>query len=164
MITIRTYEERDAEQVGRLIADTYSAFNLAFVTPEELGRFLGPFRYAYSQAPEHHTAIAQVIRSAMVFVAEHAGDIVGVLRGRPGRLASLFVKGSYHRQGIGRGLVQRFEQECLRQGSVVIHVAATLYGVPFYLAMGYKKSTGVRIGWSFEGRGIPIQPMRKVLK
>jgi GNAT superfamily N-acetyltransferase len=100
----------------------------------------------------------------MVYVAETNGEIVGVLRGRKNRLASLFVRGDYHRQGIGRELVERFEQESLRQGVTVIRVAATLYAVPFYLALGYKRSTGVRTGWSFEGRGLKIQPMRKVLR
>jgi len=163
MITIRSYTDGDAESVGKLIADTYSEFNLSFVPPEELGLFLGPFRYAGSQEKSHQDAIAQVIRSALVFVAEDEEEIVGVLRGRRERLASLFVRGDYHRQGIGRKLVERFELECLRQGVTVIRVTATLYAVPFYLAMGYKRSTGVRTGRSFEGRGMKIQPMRKVL-
>lgn len=163
MITIRSYKESDAGSVGRLIADTYSEFNLSFVPSSELDLFLGPFRYARSQEKSHQDSIAQVIRSAMVFVAEDDGEIVGILRGRKVRLASLFVKGDHHRQGIGRSLVERFELECLQQGATVIRVAATLYAVQFYLAMGYKKSTGVRTGWSFEGRGLKIQPMRKVL-
>jgi GNAT superfamily N-acetyltransferase len=164
MITVRCYRERDAHSVGKLIADTYSKFNLSFVQDEELGLFLGPFQYARSQEKSHQAAIAQVIKSAMVYVAETNGEIVGVLRGRKNRLASLFVRGDYHRQGIGRELVERFEQESLRQGVTVIRVAATLYAVPFYLALGYKRSTGVRTGWSFEGRGLKIQPMRKVLR
>jgi GNAT superfamily N-acetyltransferase len=163
MITIRSYKESDAGSVGRLIADTYSEFNLSFVPSAELDLFLGPFRYARSQEKSHQDSIAQVIRSAMVFVAEDDGEIVGILRGRKVRLASLFVKGDHHRQGIGRSLVERFELECLQQGATVIRVAATLYAVQFYLAMGYKKSTGIRTGWSFEGRGLKIQPMRKVL-
>ncbi|MBN1148333.1 MAG: GNAT family N-acetyltransferase [Anaerolineales bacterium] len=164
MITIRPYQESDAENVGALIADTYSKFNLSFAPPDELGLFLGPFRHARSQEKSHQEAIAQVIRSAMVFVAEDNGEIVGVLRGRKDRLASLFVRGDHHRQGIGRRLVERFEQECLQQGATVIRVAATLYALPFYLAMGYKRSTGVRTGWSFQGRGLKIQPMRKMLR
>jgi hypothetical protein len=59
---------------------------------------------------------------------------------------------------------ERFEQACLRRGVTVIRVAATLYAVPFYLKMGYKRSTGVRSGWSFEGRGLQIQPMKKILE
>jgi GNAT superfamily N-acetyltransferase len=87
-----------------------------------------------------------------------------VLRGREERLGSLFVRGDRHRQGIGRELVERFERASLELGVQVIRVAATLYGVPFYLAMGYKRSTGVRSSQSFEGRGLPIQPMRKILR
>jgi GNAT superfamily N-acetyltransferase len=163
MIRIRPYRESDAVSVGRLIADTYSKFNLSFAPPEQRGPFLGPFRHARSPEKSHQEAIAQVIRSAMVFVAEDGREIVGVLRGRKGRLASLFVREDHHRQGIGRRLVRRFERECLRQGATVIRVAATLYAIPFYAAVGYKKSTGIRSGWSFEGRGLKYQPMRKVL-
>jgi GNAT superfamily N-acetyltransferase len=162
-ITIRDYDEDDAPSVGRLIADTYGEHNLDFLPPTAKGPFLGPFQHAHSPDVAHREAIAQVIRSEMVFVAEDGGEIVGVLRGRKERLASLFVRGDRHRQGIGRRLVERFERASLEQGVEVIRVAATLYAVPFYLAMGYKRSTGVRSGWSFEGRGLPYQPMRKVL-
>jgi putative acetyltransferase len=163
MITIRAYREGDAPAVGRLIADTYGDYNLTFVSPEERGPFLGPFEHARSPDPAHREAIARTIRSEMVFVAEDDGEIVGVLRGRRERLGSLFVRGDRHRRGIGRRLVEHFEQECRRQGMAVIRVAATLYAVPFYLAMGYKRSTGVRTGWSFQGRGLRIQPMKKTL-
>jgi len=98
-----------------------------------------------------------------VFVAERDGEIVGVLRGRRERLASLFVRRDCHGQGIGRSLVECFEQECLDQGMTVIRVASSLYAVPFYLKMGYKRSTGVRTGWSFEGWGLKVQPMKKCL-
>lgn len=161
--TIRNYNENDASSVGKLIADTYSTYNLDFLPNEARAPFLGPFQHAQSPNVEHQQAIAQVIDSEMVFVAEAHGEIVGVLRGRKERLASLFVKGDHHRQGIGRKLVEHFERVSQAQGVKVIRVAATQYATPFYLAMGYKRSTGLRIGWSFEGHGLPIQPMRKVL-
>jgi hypothetical protein len=74
MIAIRHYHESDAPAVGKLIADTYGTFNLDFVPPESRGPFLGPFRYARSPDQAHQEAIARVIRSEMVFVAEH--DVV----------------------------------------------------------------------------------------
>jgi predicted N-acetyltransferase YhbS len=104
-----------------------------------------------------------VIRAPTVFVAEEDGEIVGVLRGRKERLASLFVREDHHRQGIGRRLVEQFEQESMRQEVTVIRVAATLYAIPFYAAQGYRKTTGIRNGWSFEGTGLQYQPMKKVL-
>lgn len=166
MITIRDYQESDAGSVGQLIADTYSEFNLSFAPPEERDAFLGPFQHAGSSAPSHQIAIAEAIRAAMVFVAENNddGQIVGVLRGRKDKLQSLFVQAEYHRQGIGRKLVERFEQICLRQGATVIRVMSTLYAVSFYQAVGYKKSTGVRRMRSFEGEGLMYQPMRKALR
>lgn len=164
MITIRRYQESDAPSAGQLIADTFSEFNLSFASPAERDRFLGPFRYARSVEKNHQEAIARVIRSEMVFVAEVNRELAGILRGRTGRLASLFVRGDYHRQGIGRMLVSRFEEECAGKGVTEVKVAATLYAVPFYLMMGYKRTTGIRSGSSFEGRGLPYQPMKKVLR
>ncbi len=99
----------------------------------------------------------------MVYVAVDSDQIVGVLRGRTTRLGSLFVTGDRHRSGIGRQLVERFERDAARAGATEIKVAATLHGLPFYLRMGYKKSTGLRLGRSFDGRGLPEQPMKKRL-
>jgi GNAT superfamily N-acetyltransferase len=164
VITIREYRESsDACPVGRLIADTYSEFNLAFASPRQRGLLLGPFRHAASDSVDHQAEIARVICASHVYVAEEDAEIVGVLRGRVDRLQSLFVRGDQHRRGIGRQLVERFHQECLRQGDCEIKVAATLYAVPFYLAMGYKRTTGVRRMGTFEGQGLPYQPMKKVL-
>jgi len=164
MVTLRHYRKTDAESVGKLIADTFSEFNLSFASPEEQALFLGPFQHARSPEKNHREAIAQVIQAATVLVAEEDGEIIGVLRGRKERLQSLFVSGDHHRRGIGRRLVKRFEEECVRQGSGSVKVAATLYAIPFYLKMGYKKTTGVRSGGSFEGRGLPYQPMKKMLE
>ena len=49
----------------------------------------------------------------MVFVADDAGEIIGVLRERSDRLQSLFVRGDRHREGIGKRLIERFERACL---------------------------------------------------
>ncbi|MCJ7735498.1 MAG: GNAT family N-acetyltransferase [Anaerolineales bacterium] len=70
---------------------------------------------------------------------------------------------SHHGRGIGRLLVIHFEEEIRARGRKLIRVAARMVAVPFYLRLGYKKSTGVRTGWSFNGYGLPIQPMKKVI-
>ena len=164
MVTIRSYTDNDAGEVGRLIADTYSEFNLSFASPEDRALMLGPFRHAHSPEEVHRAAIAEVLRSPICLVAEAEGEIVGILRGRKERLASLFVRKDHHHQGVGRFLVARFEAESAAQGVMVIRVSSTLYAAPFYRKMGYQKSTGLRSAWSFEGHGIPVQPMKKVLK
>ena len=163
MISIRAYRESDAESVGCLIADTYGEYNLDFATPEEKVKLLGPFHFARSTDETHRAAIAQAISASMVFVAKDDGQIVGVIRARTERIQSLFVRGDYHRRGIGRQLVERCEQECLRQGAKTIKVASMLLAVSFYLVLGYKRTTGIRNGWSFEGTGLRYQPMKKVV-
>jgi GNAT superfamily N-acetyltransferase len=163
MIIIRNYKKSDTRVVGQLIADTYSEFNLSCASPEDRRLMLGPFRHAHSSEPEHQKAIAEVLCSPIFLVADIDGKIVGVLRGRKERLASLFVYKDFHQQGIGRMLVEDFEKRMLAQHVAVIRVAATLYAVPFYAQMGYKKSTGVRLSWSFDGHGLPYQPMKKEL-
>ena len=164
MIKLRNYTAYDAPAVGRLIADTYAEFNLASASPEERARMLGPFQHAYSADESHRQAIAEILESPVLLVAEHETEIVGVLRGRAERLASLFVRKDHHHRGIARQMVQTFETEMRAQNVTVIRVAATLYAVPFYQKMGYKKSTGVRNSWSFDGYGLPIQPMKKLLR
>lgn len=162
MVTIRNYDEKtDAQKVGMLIAETYRAYNLDFASPDEQLKLLGPFRYAGSTDPVQQEAITRVLRTDMIFVAEDGDQIVGVLRCKPGRLQSLFVRGDHHHQGIGRKLVEQCEHWCANHGSLAIRLASTLYAVPFYSALGYKKSTGVRNGWSFEGEGLKYQPMKK---
>ena len=163
MTIIRYYTENDAEEVGRLIADTYSEFNLSFASPEDRDLMLGPFRHAHSSDETHRKAIAEILRSPMFYVAEVEGEIAGILRGRKERLASLFVHKDFHYQGIGRKLVKHFETESLGQEISVIRVAATVYAIPFYLKLGYKKSSGLRNSWSFEGHGFPYQPMKKII-
>lgn len=164
MITVRDYRESDTPAVGRLIADTFGGFDLGFAPPERRSLYLGPFRHARSPEKAHQEAIAEIIQTEMVYVAEENGDVVGVLRGRVDRLQSLFVRGDRHRQGIGRRLVERFEGECLQRGGQVIRLQATLYAVPFYIKMGYRRSTGVRKAKIFDGEGFPYQPMKKILK
>ena len=160
-IDIRKYKMDDGAEVGLLIKNTYSQFNLNYLPMKECPPFLGPFQHADNPTPEQLQAIQDMIWSEVVLVAERAGKIAGVLRGRINRLGSLFVGSDFHQQGIGRSLVEEFEDWVSGRGGGVIKVASSLYAVPFYLKLGYKKSTGVRKSWSFEGYGFPIQPMRK---
>lgn len=170
MLTIRRYRESDARAVGVLIADTYSEFNLSELTNEQRDAMLGPFLFARSAEPSHQKDIADAIRAPSVWVAEADGAIVGVLRGgrvdKLGRtvLQSLFVSGKHHHQGIGRKLVEHFEKEYVSRGVTVFKLLATIHAIPFYLEMGYRKSTGVRPIHSFDGVGLPSQPMKKVIK
>jgi len=162
---IRPYRSSDSDVVGRLIAETFRRFNLSYAPAEEQQKLLGPFRHAGSEDPKHRDDIAALIRAPIVLVAtaETPERIVGVLRGRPGRLHSLFVHEGFHRRGIGRALMTAFEEHCRRAGAEHITMQSSLYAVPFYQALGYKRSTGVRSGPCFDGVGFRYQPMKKLL-
>ncbi|MBN2006063.1 MAG: GNAT family N-acetyltransferase [Anaerolineae bacterium] len=157
-ITLRDYHENDAPSVGRLIAATFGEFNLDYASPQERVLSLGPFQHAASQEPAHQAAIAEAIEADMLFVAEDAGEIVGVLRGRPDKLQSLFVRKDRHRQGIGRALVGHFERECRRREAATIKVQATLFAVPFYRSVGYKKQQACALVGSLKARVFPTNP------
>jgi len=161
---IRPYVLSDAEAVGRLIADTFRWFNLSYASPEEQEKLLGPFRHADSSDAEHRAAIAATIDAPWVLVAENPqGILSGVLRGRPGRLHSLFVDAAYQHCGIGRRLMEAFEQQVRKTEADKITLQSTLLAVPFYQKLGYKRSTGVRSGRCFDGDGFRYQPMKKLL-
>jgi GNAT superfamily N-acetyltransferase len=161
---IRDYSPGDdARSVGMLIADTFSRYNLVGLSPEIRDRLLGPFLHARSEDPAHRREILGAIRSEIVLVAEEEGEIVGVLRGRPARLGSLFVQGDRHHQGIGRALVERFEARIRDCGSRAVKVAAAPVAVPFYLKVGYKRCTGMRKMRIFGVDGYVYQPMKKDL-
>lgn len=164
IVKIREFKEEDAGEIGMLIADTYRKFNLSYVTDDQLPAYLGGYIHARSNDPEHQAIILKLINTEMVFVAEdEAGHLLGVLRGKQGRLQSLFVNESVHRRGIGRMLCERFENICRNEGVDKITLAASLYAVPFYLAIGYKKSTGKRSNRILGGPRVEYQPMKKVL-
>jgi len=162
-VKIRNYREADAVKVGRLIADTFREFNLAYASEEEKEKLLGPFRHAHSNRKAHQSQIAEVIRAPWVLVALDADEIVGVLRGSPARLHSLFVSKKRHGCGIGRQLMTAFERRVSKTGAEAITLLSSLYAVPFYQSLGYKRTTRVYCGPCFDDTVFPYQPMKKVL-
>jgi GNAT superfamily N-acetyltransferase len=164
MIRLRSYREHDSIAVAILIADVYRQYVLETLPENEKPAYLGPFYNASSPDPAHQQQIAMLIQDTLVFVAEdEEGKITGVLRGRPGRLHGLYVHDWFFFQDTGRKLVERFEQNCRDLGSKKVKLASPLFAVPFYLRMGYKKSTGLRNGPGFGGRNLLWQPMKKKL-
>ena len=163
-VKIRNYREADAVKVGRLIADTFREFNLAYASSEEQEKLLGPFRHANSDDEAHQAQITEVIRAPWVLVAGDGESIVGVLRGSPGRLHSLFIRKDYHGRGIGRRLMTAFERKVKKAGESKITLQSSLYAVPFYQSLGYKRTTRALCGPCFDGTVFPYQPMKKVLE
>jgi GNAT superfamily N-acetyltransferase len=156
MITIRNYKSADGKAVASLISQTYSQFCRSEGTESAVQGYVDHYNPSgktrdeiedlYSRTPFHLVAVAN-------------SHIVGVLRARDNRITNLFVCGDHHRRGIATRLVRKCENACIEAGFAEIVLRGSLYAIPFYESLGYKKTTGVR-----HFRGLKIQPMKKKLK
>jgi len=152
MIQIRKYRQNDVSQVALLISETFKKYNFKDNTIDAARDYVA----FYNPSVNRSEIETRFNDSSQFFVAEIHGHIVGVLRSTGNRLVNLFVNGKFHRKGIGKKLIQRYENECKRLGYREIVLRAQLYAVPFYEACGYKRTTGPR-----NRHGLHIQPMKK---
>ena len=154
-MTIRRYRPTDFEPTVRLVQKVFLRSIMPDATPEGAEWWSG----FLTLEGDNGERLRQLYAGETIgFVAVEADRIVGVAMGTTRELKRLFVEASSQRQGLGRSLLARFEQECLRQGGTQYRIVAALHAVPFYQRMGCRKTTGVR-----NIHGLPIQPMRKVL-
>lgn len=87
-------------------------------------------------------------RAPIVYVAVEGERIIGVIRGSENKVSSFAVDGKFHGKGLGRKLLQQFEDQAKKNGSNYIKLKSSLFAVSFYQKCGYKKTTGVR---NFQG-------------
>ncbi|MBT4849731.1 GNAT family N-acetyltransferase [Candidatus Parcubacteria bacterium] len=155
MVKIRQFKKADTKDVARLISHTYAKFNKTEGSKKAIQDYIDrvdPKKNDLKNLEENF------LNSAFIYVAVYKNKIVGMVRGRKNRGTNLFVDGTYHKMGIGRQLMQKFETSVKKIGSKEIRIRASLYAVPFYTKVGYKKTTGVR---TFHG--LKIQPMKKLI-
>ncbi len=156
MITIRKYRHEDARAVAALISKTYSRFNSQEGTKQAVREYVESYNPNGKKTKDIHNRFA---RTPDFFVAIADSRLVGMVRGAENRLINLFVEADYHRQGIATRLLQRFEKSCQKAGFREIVLRGSLYAIPFYEFMGYKKTTGIR-----NLHGLEVQPMKKRFK
>lgn len=86
-------------------------------------------------------------------------ELVGMLALREGCHISLaFIRGDFHRQGIGRMLYAEAKKYALAAGTKIITVNASDYGIPFYRAMGFRETD-----MQLDSDGILYTPMEAVI-
>ena len=132
-IKIRKFRREDAAEVCNLVRETF----LKFVAPSFSKK--GVRKYLASLTPETFVGMA---KGSLKYVAVEEGKIVGVVFGnyKNGSIGLLFVRKDMVRKGIGRLLLNKIEKEMKKKGVKAIKLNASLYAVPFYEKMGYKKS------------------------
>lgn len=95
-----------------------------------------------------------------LFVALDGAVIVGIISLRNfNHISLLFVDEAYHRQGIGRGLIECLREYMYREmGQIIITVNAAPYAEAFYHKIGFKDRAG-----RMTKDGITFTPMELVI-
>lgn len=155
MIKIRTFKKNDTYSVAMVISSTFKEFNYKEGDKKAVNWYVG----LYDPRGERLEKLKDYFsKSEILYVATHNDRIVGVILGNKEHLYNLFVTGRYHQKGIGKRLVRKFEKTCRDKGSKSIRTRASIYATPFYLKLGYKRTTGTR-----NFKGIRINPMKKTI-
>lgn len=154
---IRKFKKKDTEQVARVIKSTFLKYNGSEGGKESVLKYVS--RYSRDNIS---TLADQFENNPIVLVATENEKIMGIIRGDEHKVFQLFVEGNYHGKGVGRKLMERFEERAKDRGSSVIRLRSSLYAVNFYEHLGYRKTTGVRTSQRFGD--IRYQPMAKSLK
>jgi putative acetyltransferase len=136
---------------------------------EESIRGLGPG--AYSRA-EVESWVAGLEPTFYVFAMTHAGAVfllaeekrtVGFCSHAADEVKGLYVRPAWTRRGIGSALLTRAEAAIFASGRGRVRVSASLSGLGFYLARGYRIIR--RRGWKTRGGlVIEVAEMEKALR
>lgn len=156
MVIIRKFKISETKKVANLIRVVFLKYNKNGSSKNAVEKYLNFYKTDKNNISKTQETF---LKSPIFFVAIIDKKNIGVIRGRKDRIVNLFVDGSYHKQGIGRKLVKKFENEAKKDSSKEIKIRASLFSAPFYERIGYKKTTGIR-----NFMGLKIQPMKKVLE
>jgi GNAT superfamily N-acetyltransferase len=152
MTHIRKYRQKDLFQAATLISETFRKFNFEDNTPVAAKDYAAFYNPSLNRA----AIKARFDESTLFLVAERGDRIVGMLRAVDNRIVNLFVNQKFRKNGIGKRLIQAYEKECRKRGYQESVLRSQVYAVPFYLACGYKRTTGIR-----NKNGLLVQPMKK---
>ncbi|MBC3956188.1 GNAT family N-acetyltransferase [Pseudomonas triticifolii] len=125
---IRPAVQADAEAISGVIVSALHASNAQDYPPSVIERV----QHSFSPA-----AVRALIMRRRVFVAVCGGVMVGTasLDGRAVR--SVFVDPAWHRQGVGRRLMDEVERAAVEAGVSVLVVPSSLTAQGFYAALGF---------------------------
>ena len=154
MIQIRKYMQQDLFQAATLISETFRKFNFKDNTQAAAMDYVA----FYNPSLNRNNIKASFDDSTLFFVAEKHDQIIGMLRAVDNRIVNLFVNEKFHKNGIGKRLIQSYENKCRKLCYQEVVLRSQAYAVPFYRACGYKRTTGIR-----NKDGLLVQPMKKQL-
>lgn len=153
----RKFKKRDIRQIAKIKNYVFSSFNKSeYFERNAVERYLS--YTALTKSNKELIEVFNISKDTIFYVAEENNKIKGYINGRKNKIGNLFVFGVEHKKGIGRKLVELFEKESKKQNSHGIKINSSIYAIPFYEKMGYKKTTGIK-----NMSGLRVQPMKKRL-
>ena len=154
MFKIKKFTKKDTANTALLMVHVYKKFNQGEATKKGLQE------YVDSVHPDKVPLdkLYKKLNKPIAFVATDKEKIIGIVRGTPDRINTLFVDGRYQKQGVGKKLVEFFVSAAKKKGIKFIRVRSSVFAVPFYKAMGFKKTTGLR-----HPHGMKMYNMKKAL-
>jgi putative acetyltransferase len=130
-VQIRNYQPTDARQMAQLIYDTVHTIARRDYSSAQLNAWM-------PQVPSEQTWAARY-PARIAFVADDDGTIAGFSELEPnGHIDCFYCHYSYQRQGIGRQLYQRLEQEAKSLKLEGLFVEASITARSFFERMGFQ--------------------------
>lgn len=163
ILNIKPYDGTNFETVSEVLATMMIEHQFKNVNEKTKEKFLGIFNEVGSDDPETIKELERTLAMSDIWIAYEGQVITGIVRGVRDNILNLFVKHEYSNQGIGTALVNVFERKCLQEGYPAVRLSSTVEAVTFYEALGYKKTTGVRMARYSGRKGFEYQPMMKAL-
>jgi putative acetyltransferase len=130
-VLIRYYQPPDVGQIVRLFYTTIHRVNCNDYTPEQV-RAWAP------RIPDEGAWLSRY-STHIVFVADDHGTIAGFAELEPsGHVDCFYCHHSYQRQGVGRQLYQRLEEEAYSLNLGRLFVEASITAQTFFRQMGFQ--------------------------
>lgn len=128
---IRYYHSADVRQIVHLFYDTVHKINRRDYTVEQVN--------AWVPAIPDEAAWSARYSDRIAFVAEDEGIVLGFAELEPnGHIDCFYCHHLYQRQGVGRQLYQRLEQEANSLDLTKLFVEASITAQPFFGRMGFQ--------------------------
>lgn len=130
----RLSEDEDIDKALALAEEVFMEFDAPHFTQRGINSFMN---FVRGRRVEEMLADG----SFAVWGCLCGGRIVGMLALRENSHISLaFVRGEYHRRGIGKMLCAEAKKYAAARGTESLTVNASEYGIPFYRAMGFTET------------------------
>ena len=154
MIEIRLLDDKQTEEAFSLIWEVF----LEFVAPDYTQEGIDNFYQEYVHGAGFRNKFTD--KREVMYGAFVGDNLAGVLSfSDKNTVSCVFVRGKYHKMGIGRCLFEKAAEEMCRRGSDNIKLNASPYAVPFYHHLGFQ-DTGAQAVY----KGIVYTPMELLLK